>query len=289
MNVKRFLSLIMLSAGIIITAADKHKIVFVSGNPSHGKGAHEHKGGNTILMKGLNESGLNIEAVETHYGYPKDSKIFDGAKTIVVYCDGGKRHLLNNHLDEFDGIMKKGVGLVCLHYAVETTKGKNADKFLEWIGGTFEIHWSVNPHWTANFKEFPDHPIANGVKPFSVKDEWYFHMRFVEGMKGVTPILSDVPPASTMKRKDGAHSGNPHVRKAVEKGEKQHVGWAYQRKDGGRGFGFTGGHFHKNWQNDEFRKVVLNAIVWTANIDVPKDGVKSKTPTTEELNAVMDK
>jgi len=25
------------------------------------------------------------------------------------------------------------------------------------------------------------------------------------------------------------------------------VGWVIERKDGGRGFGFTGGHFHTNW------------------------------------------
>ena len=37
-----------------------------------------------------------------------------------------------------------------------------------------------------------EHPTARGVKPFVIKDEWYYHMRFVEGMKGVTPILSAV-------------------------------------------------------------------------------------------------
>ena len=37
----------------------------------------------------------------------------------------------------------------------------------------------------------------------SIYDEWYFHMRFRDGMKGVLPILSAVPPASTMSRPDG--------------------------------------------------------------------------------------
>ena len=131
-------------------------------------------------------------------------------------------------------------------------------------GRLFETHWSVNPHWTANFTKFPKHPITQGVKPFKANDEWYFHMRFAPGMKGVTPILSDVAPKETMKRGDGAHSGNPAVRKSVAAGNPQHVAWAFERPNGGRGFGFTGGHNHLNWANDDFRKTVLNAIVWVA-------------------------
>ena len=65
------------------------------------------------------------------------------------------------------------------------------------------------------------------------------------------------------------------------------MAWACERHDGGRGFGFTGGHVHWNWGHDDFRKLVLNAIVWTA-LDVPPDGVPSKTPTLDELMANQD-
>src|SRR5205814_7225269 len=105
---------------------------------------------------------------------------------------------------------------------------------------------------------------------------------FSEGMKGVTPILSAVAPESTMNHKDGAHEGNPAVRESVKKGEPQCVAWAYERPDGGRGFGFTGGHFHRNWGDENFRKVVLNAIVWTAKGEVPGGGIES-TVTSEQL------
>ena len=99
------------------------------------------------------------------------------------------------------------------------------------MGGFFEAHWSVNPHWTPEFKTFPDHPVANGVKPFKINDEWYYHMRFRDGMKGVTPILSALPGPETLKRRDGAHSGNPHVRASVlERKESQHVVWATENE-----------------------------------------------------------
>ncbi len=263
----------------------KKKVVFLAGPPSHALGEHEHIAGCKLLAAKLSEAMPNIETVVNTGRFPKDESIFDGAASVVVYCDGGQGHILNRHLELFDGLMKKGVGLVCIHYAVETVPGKEGDKFLEWMGGYFEPHWSVNPHWRANYETLPDHPITRGVPPFSVQDEWYYHMRFVPEMKNVAPILTALPPKHTLEREDGPHSGNPDVRAAIERGEKQHMAWAYERPGGGRGFGFTGGHFHKNWQNDNFRKLVLNAIAWTANVEVPEGGITTPTPTDEEILA----
>ncbi|MCA8998048.1 MAG: DUF1080 domain-containing protein [Planctomycetaceae bacterium] len=271
------------------------KAVFVAGSPSHGYFSHEHNAGCLLLAEKLNtaskEQGLPIIATVYTNGWPKDPTAFDNADTVVSYCDGGGRHYLNSNLDLFDRLVEeRGVGLACIHYAVETVTGEPGDHFLKWMGGFFEPHWSVNPHWTAKFDDLPDHAITNGVESFEINDEWYYHMRFVPEMKGVTPILTDMPPRETLNRPDGAHSGNPHVREAVlERKEPQHVAWAYERpEDQGRGFGFTGGHFHKNWGDDNFRKLVLNAICWTANLEVPEQGVVSATPTQEELEANQD-
>jgi hypothetical protein len=68
----------------------------------------------------------------------------------------------------------------------------------------------------------------------------------------------------------------------------EHVMWAIERPGGRRGFGFTGGHWHYNWAHDDFRKVVLNALVWVAGLDVPPDGVPSKTTSIDELEANQD-
>lgn len=287
----------VLLASLSITSAhseenkgeEKAKVVFISGTPSHGRMSHEHRAGNMILAEALNRSGLAVEAVVVpHYGYPKDESVLEDAATIVIFCTGHGGHVLNPHLDKFDALMKKGTGVIMIHWATEAQKGKPGEKFLEWMGGFCDLDWSVNPHWTPNFKEFPDHPICNGVKPFQVNDEWYYHMRFVKDMKGVTPILSDLPPAETLRRPDGARSGNPTVRKAVANGEKQHVAWAYQRPSGGRGFGFTGAHNHDSWRDDGFRKIMLNAILWTAKVEVPKDGCPSPAPSKTEIEKNLD-
>ena len=91
-----------------------------------------------------------------------------------------------------------------------------------------------------------------------------------------------------MKRPDGLRSGNPAVRKAVANGETQHVAWAYERPGGGRGFGFTGGHNHVSWQDDNYRKIMLNAILWTAGMQVPENGVDSPSPDDTEIESNLD-
>lgn len=272
-----------------VSPSKTHKVVFVAGKRSHGYGSHEHYAGSVLLAKRLESAFPELDAEVVRNGWPADADAaFADVDSIVIYSDGGPRHPSLAHLDELDKLMKSGVGLVCLHYGVEVPKEKAGEQFLDWIGGYFETHWSVNPHWKANFESLPEHPVTRGVKPFELQDEWYFHMRFREGMEGVTPILSAVAPESTMKRPDGAHSGNKAVRKSVADGDLQHVAWCAERPDGGRGFGLTGGHFHEGWANENMRRLVLNAIAWTAKVEVPEDGIENTEVSSAELEENQD-
>ena len=273
---------------IRLRQAASKKVAFMAGVRSHGYGSHEHYAGCMILADGLRKAMPGYEIDVHRDGWPKDADAFDDVDTIVMYCDGGGRHPANANLEQIDQLAKAGIGIVCLHYGVEVPKGPTGEKFLDWIGGYFEPNWSVNPHWTANYTKFPEHPITSGVKPFAINDEWYYHMRFREGMKGVTPILTALPPDATLKRPDGPHSGNPAVRAAIARKEPQHMAWASVREGGGRGFGFTGGHNHWNWGDPNFRKLVLNAIVWTAKGDIPAAGVSDQTVTLEQLEKNQD-
>lgn len=269
----------------------KKNVLMIAGKPSHGPGDHEHNAGVQLLAKCLAQGAADRVEVKFHLNgeWPPADELAK-ADTVVIYSDGGGGHpaLQGEHLAELGKEMKRGCGFVCLHYAVEPTIPKGNAEFIDWLGGAFEINWSVNPHWDADFKELPTHAITSGVQPFTTNDEWYFHMRFREGMKGVTPILTAIAPEKeTMGRPDGTHSGNPAVRESVAAKKPQHVAWAVQREDRGRGFGFTGGHFHQGWANENQRKLVLNAIVWSAKAEVPSGGVASKI-TDEDLAANLD-
>jgi len=293
MKIKSVVSGLLVGVACSATSAfgaPQKSVLLLAGPPSHGPGEHEHNAGVLLFKKCLDANVPQVQTkVHLNGEWPTLAEL-SHADTIVLYSDGGGGNIgiQGDRLAQLDAQMKRGCGLVALHYAVEVPKDKGGPQFRDWLGGYFETDWSVNPFWTANFKTLPKHPITRGVQPFSTNDEWYFHMRFKDGMTGVTPLLSDVPPLETMNRGVGAHEGNAAVRAEVEAKLPQHVAWAVVRPDGGRGFGFTGGHLHKNWGLDDQRKLILNAILWTAKARVPRNGVPSKV-TPEELAANLDK
>jgi type 1 glutamine amidotransferase len=270
---------------------DRKKVLFLAGRKSHGYGAHEHKAGCLLLARCLNESDVDVSAqVETDNAWPQPWVGYDKPDSVVMYCDGYRSHMAKQHQDRIQSLVDQGVGVACLHFGVEVEPEVLGSTFLDWIGGYFEIGWSVNPHWSATFDTFPDHPIARGVQPFTIHDEWYYHMRFQPKMENVTPILSSLPPVETLtsRAKDKNRGSNPTVMAEVSAGKPQVVAWAYERPKGGRGFGFTGGHFHRNWKQDDFRKLVLNALYWTAGGEVPAEGIVSRTPSDLDMELNQD-
>lgn len=238
------------------------KIVLIAGKQSHGSDAHQHKEGVELLKKCLDTS-ANVKGVkvETHFdGWPKDDTALDDAGAILIYADGRRGHPLAKpqRLEKIRKLMKRGVGLVIIHYAVDPPPSAGKD-FIEWIGGHYKPGHSANPIYKSQLSPAaPKHPICRGLSPFTVRDECYYRIWFQKDDKRLTPIITTVPPGG--------------------KRQRETIAWAVERKDGGRGFGFTGGHYHKNWQIEGFRKVVLNALLWAAKIDVPAGGVQSKVP-----------
>ncbi|WP_417746953.1 ThuA domain-containing protein [Rosistilla oblonga] len=296
---RRLSALFLIAAITIVAVADDHRLVLVAGKPSHPPRLHEFNAGVQLLAKCLQDvPGLQTDVVLN--GWPKDEAILDQADAIVFYMDGGARHEVvqeeGRRLKMLDALAKKGVGLGFMHYGVEILADQASDEFKRWIGGHYENMFSCNPIWEPQFASLPEHPITRGVKPFAIQDEWYFNMRFVADIPGnesrevedlkFVPILVAAPNDAV---RDGPYvypkGPYPHIQ--ASKGRAEAMLWTVERPDGGRGFGFTGGHFHDNWGNDDFRKVVLNTMLWTAKVEVPTEGVVSAV-SEEQLNANLD-
>ena len=257
-----------------LRAADK-EILLIAGSPSHGPREHEFRAGCLLLGDCLNKM-PGIHATVASNGWPQDVSVFEKADAVFMYCDGGDAHpaIRPERSKLLDKLAAKGVGIGMAHYAVEVPHGTPGLAMLRWTGGFYETYWSVNPTWEAHYTKLPEHPVTRGVEPFSIEDEWYYHMLFTPYMQGVTPILTAVPSPKTVGG-DDAHGGNPWVRAEVAKGEPQHMMWVQERANDGRGFGFTGGHYHENWGNENFRRLVLNALLWIAHAEVPEKGAQS--------------
>jgi type 1 glutamine amidotransferase len=246
------------------------KIVLVAGSRSHGPGEHEFLAGCAIMRKLLQQT-AGVFPVIARDGWPRSPETFEKSKAVVFYMDGGSGHpiLQKDHKQVVQKLLDSGVGFVNLHYAVEYPKSQS-DHVLNWLGGYYETGFSTNPHWQADFQNLPEHQITRGVAPFRLHDEWYFNIRFAPESGHVTPILKAIPPDN--KR------ATPDAQKYP--GRSEIVAWAFERSNG-RSFAFTGGHFHRNWGDQQFRRLVTNAILWTAHIEVPKDGAAVDLDPTE--------
>jgi quercetin dioxygenase-like cupin family protein len=110
------------------------------------------------------------------------------------------------------------------------------------------------------------------VSEFAYLDEFYPTIDFGNGA-GCTPILT-------------ARLHTQYRGKAVfeDPAQQKTIGWAYERTGGGRSFGYTGLHYLEALENQQLRKVVLNAIMWTSRGDVPAVGM---TTTLQDPHRVV--
>jgi type 1 glutamine amidotransferase len=298
----RILLLCCWSAGFssLSHAAEPAKLVLIAGKPSHPPRMHEFNAGVQLIQKCL----IGFDGLDVHIalnGWPKDESVFAGADAVVFYMDGGGGHEVvqedGRRLKLVDQWAQHGVGLGFMHYGVEVVAEQAGAEFKRWIGGYYEHMFSCNPIWEPEFLLLPEHPITRGVKPFQATDEWYFNMRFQAGLNAElkyaeTDTLEFWPilvarPTDAVREGPYVYPKGPYPHIVASKGRAEAMMWAVERKDGGRGFGFTGGHFHDNWGTDDFRKTVLNALAWIAKVEVPEDGIESKV-TKEDLDANLD-
>ncbi|MCH2207131.1 MAG: ThuA domain-containing protein [Lentisphaerales bacterium] len=265
-------------------SADK-QIVLIAGKDSHKHGDHEFRAGCHLLAKKLNESDLPLKvSVVEERSWPESNSVFEKADAIIIYSDGFKKHPLKARklYHFFDNLAKKGKGIGFMHYACEVEKNQG-NWLTTWVGGYYERLFSVNPHWICHSILNKKHPCTKGVANFKVKDEWYFNIRLTDKVK---PVLRGIPD-KTARSGDTTFPRGPLKHIVDAEGQEETLLWTLEREDGGRGFGFTGGHYHKNWQNDEFRKLILNTIAWTAGLEIPESGIDSTTPTQAEMEENM--
>ena len=293
-----FVAIAVIAASFTVDGADK-RIVLIAGKPSHPKGMHEFRAGSMLLQKAL--SGVKGVTVDVYTnGWPTktvdgvvvdDNALLDNADAVLIYADGGKGHpaIQRDHMKVLDALAAKGVGLGFAHYGVEVPAGPPGEAMQRWIGGYYETNFSVNPMWKPAFDTLPNHPVTRGVRPFATHDEWYFNMRWTPDAGAKTrliPILTSKPSDEVRKGPYVSPAGPyPHI--IADSGKVETMMWVYERPNGGRSFGFTGGHTHATWGDPDQRKVMLNALLWIAKVDVPARGVED-TITAADLTVNLD-
>lgn len=234
------------------------KVVLIAGlaSPKLKSGEHEYFAGCALLMKMLQQT-PGVAPVLVRDGWPKKPETLQGAKAVVMFLEGADVHtaIKGDRFAELMKLEKAGAGLVHLHSAIDYPKDF-ADRVRTLTGGAWEKGHSLRAHWIGEFETFPDHPITRGVKPFKIDDGWLWKHRFVAERKGVTPLLRTKSPKDMGKTND----------------DDAIVGWAYDRPTGGKSFTFTGCHLHESWKIEGYRRFLVNGILWSAGLEVPKEG-----------------
>lgn len=251
----------------------ERNVVLIAGAKSHGPRVHEY--GKTVrLLKVMLDRAENVGGITTTAfpdGWPRETTALDDADLVLVVSDGQDGDLYSpapfmatpERMEQVQRLVERGGGFMTLHFSTFTPDSLG-DQVLDWAGGYFD--WqdeSGSRNWYSAIRTLdtsvelatPTHPVSRGVsESFRLEDEFYYNLRFAPGASRFRPILH-VPALAG----DREHGGV--------------VAWAVERPDGGRGFGTSTGHFFRNWENADYRKLILNAIVWASGAEVPSGGV----------------
>lgn len=244
------------------------RILLVAGRvrPDDRPGHHDYLGGCRLLAELLGRT-PGVDARVARDGWPDDAAELDAAAALLFYDGGGGKQgflATPERVARVEAALARGAGLAMLHQALGPPQ-VHVERARRWLGGTYVSGESRRGHWRTSHRDFPEHPVTRGVEAWSIRDGWLNQLRFVDDMRGVTPLLW------SGRRHGGARDG----------GNGDVAGWAYERPDGGRSFGFTGLDAHGAWREAGLRQLLVNAVLWCAGLPVPAGGAPSRLSDAE--------
>ncbi len=248
----------VLLSGNLVDAAEKprpKRVLLLGQKPDgHPFRTHEYMAGVNLMAQLLQPfDNLQTIVVSADDAWSDGPEMIDGADVAVVFLSQGAKWLSadEGRLAAFERLAQRGGGLVCLHWGMGTKDAADVPAYVSLFGGCHGgpdrkykvVETTVQP---AAIK----HPILSGITPFDVHEEFYYRLKFPAERENHTGLIL-----------------------ASIEGSNETVAWAWEREDGGRSFGFSGGHFHKNWKLEAYRRLMLQGILWTADQPIPDTGV----------------
>jgi hypothetical protein len=242
-------------------AAPTKRLLLLGQKPDgHPVGTHEYMPGQRILKDILERvPGLTVEIVQADDPWTDGPELLAKADGVVLFVSEGAKWISADprRYEAFEKLAARGGGLSVIHWGCGTKDAKNIEPFTRLFGACHG-----GPDRKYKFTDFSvalpngEHSICSGIKPLELNEEFYFALKrsTLDGSK-LTPLaeITNLPEATTM--------------------ESRMVSWAYERPDHGRAFGYTGLHYHKNWDREECRRLVVQGIAWTMKLEIPKDGI----------------
>lgn len=244
-------------------AAPKKLLLISSPADDHAPTTHEYTAGLNVLAKCLKPvPGLEVTSTSAAGPWREGPELLGRADTAVIFLTEGAKWLSadEKRLAAFRQLAARKGGLVVIHWGMGTKEAEPIEAFVNLFGGCHggpdRSHKVVDAAVTI---PEPRHPIATGLKPFTVKEEFYYKLKTPKGAT-IQPVVH-----------------------ATIDGNNETVAWAWERPDGGRSFGFSGLHFHEHWKLEDYRRLVAQGTLWVAGLPVPEKGLAVDLPESAYL------
>lgn len=239
-------------------AAPKRVLLVGQSSDGHPPGTHEFMAGTRVVDELLKPFADKIATATTKADepWPEGPALIDKADGIVLLVTQGARWMQTDpaRYEALKRLADRKGGIVALHWSIGAKEEQYIKGQLALLGGTRggpQRKYII----LENDVRLGDraHPILRGLTDFRIKDEFYYRLDLIKPSPGFHPLLVT----------------------SID-GNEETIGWAWERPDGGRSFGYVGLHFHTNWERVEYRRLVTQAILWTLNLPIPNEGVKAE-------------
>lgn len=242
---------LVIVSSVLAAEEPRQLLLLAQGPDGHPVSTHEYVAGQQVLAKLLRDvPQLKITIVQADGEWRDGPTILDKADHCVLFVSEGAKWVNADpaRREAFRRLAARKGGLSVLHWGMGTRESTNIDPFVQLFGA---CHGGPDRKYKVlETKCTPagDHPAIKGIEPFQLKDEFYYSLKRDPDNKELKPLLT-----------------------ARIDGQEEMVAWAWERKDGGRSFGFSGLHFHANWKQPAYQKLVGQSILWTMSISPPAE------------------
>lgn len=248
------LSLVSLLTFSTSTAEAKRILLLWQSPDGHPVNTHEYETGIKIIANWFQKN-TEHQVVVSKADEPWEDgpQLLDQADSVVMYLAQGAQWIRKQpeRLKAFQEYVAQGGGLCGLHWAIGSKRDEDIPDFVKLLGA---IHGGRDRKYKFLKTEFRpaanSHPIRHGLKPMTVEDEFYYQLKTVKSPNPVVPIME-----------------------SLIDGEWYMTSWAWERPDGGRSFAFSGLHYHVNWGEENYRRLVFQGILWTLKEEIPETGL----------------
>ncbi|MBX9654886.1 ThuA domain-containing protein [bacterium] len=254
---------VMAAIVLCVTSAfaekDKHLLLIGQGPDGHPPTTHEFMAGVRIMEHLMRDiPNLVVTTAKADEPWPEGPALIDRADAIVLFLTQGGMWMRSNpeRYAAIERLAARGGGIMALHWAVGAKDAAYIETSLRFTGACHggPDRMYVKREGTLHVKE-PIHPIATGVNDVTLLEEFYYRLKTVKASPAIQPVLVvDID------------------------GKEETAAWAWERPDGGRSFGFVGLHYHKNWEQKDYRRMVKNAILWILKDPIPVGGANADCP-----------